>query len=80
MIGSPTLSEPRPARLDPARDPRRIQLAQERRFYAVAAFLLVAITAYGFRQFLLHGKAAGGNPMTPQIVALVVVHGIMMLA
>ena len=54
-------------------------LDQERRFYAVAAFAMLAITAVGFRQFLLHGKATGGEPMTPQIVGLVVVHGLAML-
>jgi hypothetical protein len=52
---------------------------RERRFYAIAAFAMLALTAVGFRDFLLRGQAAGRVPMTPQIVVLVVIHGLAML-
>jgi hypothetical protein len=55
-------------------------LQQERRFYAVASFLLLLITVVGFRQFLLQGKGADGIPITPHILRLVVIHGLAMLA
>jgi hypothetical protein len=55
-------------------------LDRERRFYAVAAFALLVITAVGFRSFLLHGKAVGDTDITQPILGLVVVHGIAMLS
>ncbi len=57
----------------------RSALDQERRFYAVAAFAMLAITVIGFRQFILHGRATGGVPITPQILGLVIMHGLAML-
>lgn len=53
-------------------------LIQERRFYAVASFVLLFITLVGFRAFVLHGGSAFGK-FTPQIVGLIVVHGLAML-
>src|SRR5215471_14719751 len=50
----------------------------ERLFYAVAASLMLVLTAIGFRSFFLHGKGVGGSEMTSQIVPLVVVHGLAM--
>lgn len=50
----------------------------ERMFYLMAACLLLLIVAMGFQQFYLHGKATGGGPITPQIVPLVFLHGILM--
>jgi hypothetical protein len=53
-------------------------LIEERRFYAVASFALLSITVVGFRAFVLHGGSAFGR-FTPQIVGLIVVHGLAML-
>lgn len=57
---------------------RRI-LERERRYYVVASCILLAGTLVGFRHFLIGGNGAGGMPITPQILALAVVHGIAML-
>lgn len=57
----------------------RHTLEQERRFYVVASVLLLLATVVGFREFLLHGKGAGGIAIKPQILATVVFHGIVML-
>jgi|SRR5208282_2365043 len=54
-------------------------LDRERLFYVIAAFAMLVITAVGFRQFLLHGRSIGGAPMTPQIMRLIVAHGLAML-
>ncbi len=56
----------------------RSALEQERRFYAVASFALLVVTAVGFRAFVLHGESAFGA-FTPQIVGLIVIHGLAML-
>lgn len=53
-------------------------LDRERRFYAVASFALLFITVVGFRAFVLHGGSAFGQ-FTPQVVGLIVVHGLAML-
>jgi hypothetical protein len=53
-------------------------LAQERRFYVVASFALLITTVVGFRAFVLHGGSAFGA-FTPQIVGLIVAHGLAML-
>lgn len=55
-------------------------IVQERRFYLLASIVLLAITLYGFRAFLVAGKGADGLPITPQILSLVVVHGVALLA
>jgi len=52
--------------------------ASDRRFYIIAAAVMLLFTAAGFRNFLLHGKAVDGN-ITAQIVPLVVIHGIAMM-
>lgn len=52
----------------------------ERMFYFLSACLLFLIVMLGFQQFYLHGKATGGGPITPQIVPLVFLHGILMSA
>jgi hypothetical protein len=63
---------------EPAR-PTKLTVNRERRLFAAAAFAMLVLTAVGFRQFILHGRAIGGVPMTPQILALVVMHGLAML-
>lgn len=55
------------------------QTLRERQFYVAAAFAMLIVTLVGFRDFLLHGKAVGGVPMTRQILGLVVIHGLAML-
>jgi hypothetical protein len=49
----------------------------ERLFYVIAACAMLLLTAGGFRNFYLHGKAPWGE-MTTQIVPLIVVHGLAM--
>lgn len=51
----------------------------DRLFYMIAASTMLILTAVGFRAFILHGKGAGGEEITRQIVPLVVVHGLAML-
>jgi hypothetical protein len=50
----------------------------ERRFYVVAALAVLVVSAIGFRSFYLQGKGFGGNPLTPQIVPLILVHALAM--
>jgi hypothetical protein len=52
-------------------------LQSERLFYVIAAFIMVVLTAGGFRNFYLHGRAPWGE-MTSQIVPLIVAHGLAM--
>ncbi len=52
----------------------------ERWFYLLAGCLFLVCVALGFRQFYLHGHNAAGGPVTPQIAALVYLHGIGMSA
>jgi len=54
-------------------------LERERQFYVVASAAFLFLTIVGFRQFFLHGKSIGGEPMTPRIVLLIVAHGLAML-
>ena len=53
-------------------------LERERRFYVLASLVLLVVTAVGFRAFVLHGGSAFGA-FTPQIVGLIVAHGLAML-
>lgn len=50
----------------------------ERLYYLISGFLILAAVLVGFRFFYMHGQASGGGPITPQIVPLVVLHGILM--
>jgi len=50
----------------------------ERWFYLLSSVVFLVIVALGFQQFYLHGRAVGGAPITPQITALVFLHGIAM--
>ena len=54
------------------------RITMERWFYLFSSVLFLVIVALGFQQFYLHGRAFGGTPVTPQITALVFVHGIAM--
>jgi hypothetical protein len=53
-------------------------LLLERRFYVLAAIAVLVISAIGFRSFYLQGKGFGGNPLTHQIVPLILVHALAM--
>jgi hypothetical protein len=53
-------------------------LELERRFYVLASLVLLVVTAVGFRAFVLHGGSAFGA-FTPQIVGLIITHGLAML-
>jgi hypothetical protein len=55
-------------------------LMYDRLFYVIAGSLMLVATAVGFRAFLAHGKAFGGDEITRQIVPLVVVHGVAMFS
>jgi hypothetical protein len=50
----------------------------ERWFYLLSSVVFLVIVALGFQQFYRHGRAVGGTPVTPQITALVFLHGIAM--
>jgi len=55
----------------------RPSVYSDRLFYVIAASMMLILTAGGFRNFYLHGKAPWGE-MTSQIVPLIVVHGLAM--
>lgn len=57
---------------------RRDSSNSDRLFYAVAASMMLVLTAIGFRSFFLHGKGVGGSELTGQIVPLIFVHGLAM--
>jgi len=46
--------------------------------YAGMSVLILILVFAGFQQFYLHGKAAGGRPLTSPIQPLIIVHGIAM--
>ena len=50
----------------------------ERLFYVLAAGAVASVSAVGFRSFYLQGKGFGGNPLTEQIVPLILVHALAM--
>ena len=50
----------------------------DRRFYIIAAVIMLLFTAEGFRNFLLHGKTLDGA-INAQIAPLIIVHGLAML-
>ncbi|MGB7437543.1 MAG: hypothetical protein WBR26_07250 [Candidatus Acidiferrum sp.] len=49
----------------------------DRLFYVVAAGMMLIVTAGGFRNFYLHGRAPWGE-LTHQIIPLIVIHGLAM--
>lgn len=50
-------------------------LARERLYYVVAAWISLAVALLGFRFFYFFGgKGFGGNPLTHQIVPVILVH------
>src|SRR5882757_7114937 len=49
-------------------------LQQERLFYFLAAVAVAVVAVIGFRSFFLQGRGFGGNPLTHQIVPLILVH------
>src|ERR1700722_20021269 len=53
-------------------------LQTERLFYVLAAGAVASVSAVGFRNFYLQGKGFGGNPLTEQIVPLILVHALAM--
>jgi hypothetical protein len=54
--------------------------AHNRLFYSFAAGLIGVMMFWGFMQYYLHGKGAGGREIAPPIRTLVLVHGIVMTA
>ena len=53
-------------------------LQAERLFYVLAAAAVAIVSVVGFRSFYLQGKGFGGNPLTHQIVPLILVHALAM--
>jgi hypothetical protein len=53
-------------------------LHSERLFYVVSAAVVAAVSIVGFRSFYLQGRGFGGNPLTHQIVPLILVHAFAM--
>lgn len=64
--------------LDGVRATTGNKLNPARLFYAAAATIMLAVTVMGFQQFYLHGRAVGGRPISPQILPLVIAHGVLM--
>jgi hypothetical protein len=54
-------------------------MKKDRYFYSIVSFVMLVLTLVGFSKFLLHGKEADNGPITPQILALVIVHGVALL-
>ncbi|HKO19076.1 MAG TPA: hypothetical protein VJU82_09335, partial [Acidobacteriaceae bacterium] len=52
----------------------------DRLFYSAAGALFLLTMSIGFRQFILHGHGQGGRVISPEIVALVTVHGLAIAA
>ena len=52
--------------------------ASDRRFYLIAAVVMLVCTAGGFRNFYLHGQNPAGREITPRILPFVVLHGLAM--
>jgi len=50
-------------------------MKSDRYFYSVASFIILLLTFLGFRHFYLEGKGSVGQPLTPQIATLVIIHG-----
>lgn len=62
-----------------ARNPGSARSLQtERLFYVLAAGAVAIVSVVGFRSFYLHGKGFGGNPLTAQVVPLILVHALAM--
>jgi len=51
-------------------------MKSDRYFYPITSFVILLLTFIGFRHFYLEGKGSVGQPLTPQIATLVIVHGI----
>jgi hypothetical protein len=49
-------------------------------FYVGAGVFLLVLTLMGFQRFYLHGQTSSGQPITPEIRSLIVLHGIVMSA
>ncbi len=54
-------------------------MKKDRYFYSIVSFVMLVLTLVGFSKFLLHGKESDNGPITPPILALVVVHGVALL-
>jgi hypothetical protein len=59
---------------------RLSEMKLDRYFYSVSAVVFVLITFWGFHSFYLYGKAAGDNPIAPEIFVLDSIHGAVMSA
>lgn len=52
----------------------------DRFFHPIASLIILVLTFLGFQHFYLAGMGAFGQPLTPQIAPLVIVHGIAITA
>jgi hypothetical protein len=52
----------------------------DRYFYSISAVVFLLITFWGFHSFYLYGKAAGGNPIAPEMFVLDSIHDAAMSA
>jgi hypothetical protein len=75
MATTPALGAPAAAGLNSGSD-RSPQA--ERLFYVLAAAAVAMVSVVGFRSFYLQGRGFGGNPLTHQIVPLILVHALAM--
>ena len=51
-----------------------------RYFYSIAGVVILVITFMGFQPFYLRGEGMGGRTISPQLLPLVIVHGVAMTA
>lgn len=62
-------------------DPQTMsQLKLDRYFYSISAVVFLLITFWGFHSFYLYGKAAGDDPIAPEMFVLDSIHGAAMSA
>jgi len=52
----------------------------DRYFYSTSGVVFVLLTFWGFHSFYLNGKAAGGDPIAPEMLVLDSIHGAAMSA
>jgi hypothetical protein len=71
-----SLDVPRPA--TPAAPKPGVIRERVRKFYAVAAVVLLVFMFLGFRMFYLKGESYPGRPLTPPIRMLLIFHGLAM--
>src|SRR3954466_5024283 len=77
------MSQSTPLQIDvvPGHNPPRTRRAKPARyFYCLAAAVMLSIMLAGFHPYYLRGEGMAGRKISPQLMALVLVHGASMTA